>query len=84
MRFRAAATVYALCIVREAITSSFARVRTHTYVRRVRWYTRKKSDGMRTRRRGKAGEERERPIERESNISAHTFIGSMGIYWSGY
>lgn len=22
--------------------------------------------------------------ERESNITAHTFIGSMGIYWSGY
>lgn len=22
--------------------------------------------------------------EREFNITAHTFIGSMGIYWSGY
>lgn len=27
---------------------------------------------------------RERAIEREFNITAHTFIGSMGIYWSGY
>jgi len=52
-----------------------------------------KSDSRRERERERQGErergreggrEGRRKRERESNITAHTFIGSMGIYWSGY
>jgi len=50
----------------------------------VRTYVRGKGEGGLDGQEGKSDGRRERERERESNITAHTFIGSMGIYWSGY
>ena len=54
----------------------------HEYIFTCTYYGRKRE---RKKSRNESDKEsRSKEGGRESNITAHTFIGSMGIYWSGY